>query len=942
MKSSPKWFVPAAVLILILTADVQNVLATHLRAADLKVERICGTLTFQITVVAYMNTNSNTRFGTNSQVFFGDGSSVNIPSTSAVLRPDLGPDISVATFSVIHTYAASGTYTLSYIERDRSAGVLNIDNSHDTPYVTFVKINTDASFGCNQYPVLSVVPLDRACSGVSFFHNSGAFDTDGDSLSYEMSVPASSTTNLAVYTEPNNRRFYTDYATGNEDNNSTPKFFINALTGLVTWDAPGLIGEYNIAFKIIEWRKLADGAYVQLSATTRDMQIVVEECDNIRPELFIPNDTCVVAGTDITSSIKGLDVENHPVKIEVFSELLFLSSNPATYSPIHTDFVPSRPPAEMTFMWQTGCEHIRQQPYQIVFKITDDPPDGPKLVTFKTWSVKVVAPAPTWDTLTLDVVNRYSILNLEPFACGNINSFQIWRKVDSNPYVPGYCEIGIRSGSGYQLIDVIPGSTLTFTDTNFGGGLSPGARYCYRIVGLVTDTKSYISEEMCIGPVRADAPVITHVSVEKTNLEDGRIRVSWRSPFDIDKSQFPEPYEYEVYRANGFIGDTSIVKAGYVSDTTFLDTPINTFDRVFNYRIVLYSKPASSDKFIPVDTSASASSVRLSGVPFVSGVVLHWRDSVPWSNVVTLRPYHLIFRGEGSDVDESTMRLLDSVNVVQDRFTYEDRSANENKIYSYKILTRGSYGNPEIALQENSSQLISVYPLNNYNPCAPIVTIKNTDCAQYLGSYTCNENAFSNSIRWDAPSSDSECRIDIVAYNIYTSSSTDGEFTIFTTLTTTDFTDNNLTSMAKCYKISAVDSRGIESLLSEMVCNDNCPYFELPNVFTPNEDGCNDLFSASYDGGSEQTDNTCNTVDRNRCPRFVLEVDATIYNRWGQEVIRTHSNAGGSLYIEWDGRDSNGTDCSTGVYYYTVNVTFDVLDYSSRRQTFKGWVSLKR
>ncbi|MBA4058009.1 MAG: hypothetical protein C0490_25050, partial [Marivirga sp.] len=430
--------------------------------------------------------------------------------------------------------------------------------------------------------------------------------------------------------------------------------------------------------------------------------------NNIRPDLIIPNDTCVVAGTEINAMIKGIDTENHPVKIEVFSELLFLTSNPATYTPEHIDFVPSQPPAEITFNWQTGCEHIRQQPYQIVFKITDDPPDGPKLVTFKTWSVKVIAPAPEWDTLTLDVVNHYGILNLEPFACNNINSFQIWRKVDSNPYTPGYCEIGIRSGSGYQLINVIPGTTLTFIDTNFGNGLSPGARYCYRIVSLVTDTKSYVSEELCIGPVRADAPVITHVSVEKTDADDGRIRVSWRSPFDIDKNQFPEPYEYEIYRADGFIGDTGIAKAGYTSDTTFLDTTINTLEQVFNYRIVVYSKPLTSDNFIPVDTSAAASSVQVSGTPLAGGVALHWRDSVPWSNVVTSRPYHLIFRSEGSDVDESAMQVVDSVNVVQDRFTYEDRSAKENKIYWYKVLTRGSYGNPEIALQENLSQLVSV------------------------------------------------------------------------------------------------------------------------------------------------------------------------------------------------------------------------------------------
>lgn len=94
----------------------------------------------------------------------------------------------------------------------------------------------------------------------------------------------------------------------------------------------GSIGEYNIAFKIIEWRKdSATNVYRKLSTTTRDMQIVVEECMNIRPELQIPLNICVEAGTKIEEIIRGTDGDNHPVKIEVFSELI--------------DFIPAKIPA---------------------------------------------------------------------------------------------------------------------------------------------------------------------------------------------------------------------------------------------------------------------------------------------------------------------------------------------------------------------------------------------------------------------------------------------------------------------------------------------------------------------------------------------------------------------------------------------------------------------
>ncbi|HYC87237.1 MAG TPA: hypothetical protein VEB86_18525, partial [Chryseosolibacter sp.] len=109
----------------------------------------------------------------------------------------------------------------------------------------------------------------------NFFHTPGAYDSDGDSLSYEMSVPSSGETTFADYVVPNDQRFYTNFGVGNEAGNGPPVFSINSLTGLITWDAPGTPGEYSIAFKIIEWRKNAAGQYMQLSVTTRDMQILI-------------------------------------------------------------------------------------------------------------------------------------------------------------------------------------------------------------------------------------------------------------------------------------------------------------------------------------------------------------------------------------------------------------------------------------------------------------------------------------------------------------------------------------------------------------------------------------------------------------------------------------------------------------------------------------------
>lgn len=926
-----------------------NAHATHIRAADLKVEPICDRArTFRITVIAYLNTKSNTRFGTSSQVYFGDGESVRIPITFAEVRADLGEDIAVATFTTTYTYASEGTYTVTYMERDRSTGIVNITNSQDVPYVTSVTHSFNSKTGCNNYPVLSVPPLDRACFGVAFLHSPGAYDVDGDSLSYQLSVPKGNLNTAADYTSPIATRFYTNYNQGNEAKNGAPVFFIGSVSGVLTWDAPGLLGEYNIAFNVIEWRKDSlTGVYQKLSTTTRDMQILVDECDNIRPELQVPADVCVIAGTKVEEIIFGTDEEKHPVKIEVFSEVLDFTSDkfPATYSPSPPVFVSSDPHAELRFSWNTDCMHVRAQPYQVVFKITDDPPKGPKLVNFKIWNIKVIAPPPLWKDAKLNLVNRSAILSWSNYSCNNANHIQVWRKVDSYPYTPGPCETGLPKSLGYDLVANVNATETTFTDTNQGRGLVVGARYCYRLMAYFNapaSTPSVVSMEVCLDPIQADAPVITHVSIVSTAKDEGRIAVSWRSPFDINATQFPKPYEYEVFRAKGIAGDTSIVKAGRVRDTTFLDTGVNTAELFHNYRIVLYAQPEGAPSFIPVDTSAVASSVRLVLSPGEKQFQLTWRDSVPWSNVSQKRPYHLIYRGI-EDEDPRRMVLIDSINVADNGFEYIDlgkynnQSIEDDVRYSYRILTRGTYGNPAIQLQENFSQVVTAYPKNELAPCDQRIIINQIKCEDYLAGNNCDQTEFSNTLHWGLNATRG-CRKDIVAYNVYASAEPEGEYVLLASqVKDTLFVDTGLPSFKRCYKVSAIDKNGVESELSESVCNDNCPYYMLPNVFTPNADGYNDTFNANFD---RLLDVDVNTDGPIRCPRFVTSVSLKIYNRWGKEVFHFKSADKESALIDWNGKDVNGNLLETGLYYYAATVTFDVLDPSQQTREIKGWVHL--
>ena len=87
--------------------------------------------------------------------------------------------------------------------------------------------------------------------------------------------------------------------------------------------------------------------------------------------------------------------------------------------------------------------------------------------------------------------------------------------------------------------------------------------------------------------------------------------------------------------------------------------------------------------------------------------------------------------------------------------------------------------------------------------------------------------------------------------------------------------------------------------------------FVIPNVFTPNGDGINDLFTLQTKG--------------------LKTLDVEIFNRWGQKITEWHTVNGG-----WDGRSSSGVICSDGTYYFIVNA----LGFDGKKYYEKGAFSL--
>ncbi|HAA12199.1 MAG TPA: hypothetical protein DCE41_11070 [Cytophagales bacterium] len=880
-------------------------------------------------------------------LFFGDGNSMQINNA------DFGPfervlDTRVRRrqFKHEYTYATSGTFVLNFEEGNRNFGVLNMWNSGNTRFYVETMVRVEVQGQCNDSPRFLVPPLDIGAVGEVFTHNPGAFDPDGDSLAYELE-----TCKQGFGTPVRDYRFPDVYDAQASGGAATAKdggalqYRIDSITGTLFWDAPAFAGEYNVAFRVLEYRKI-NGSFQLIGSVVRDMQIYVQASDNEPPLIDTPPDVCVEAGAVVSGQVMASDPNDDLIKVQAYGPMFEEDyPNPAVLDPLPVDYQPTPVVVDMT--WNTTCQDVRAAPYEVQFRATDlRPPWDVELTAYGQWQIQVNGPAPTNVAVQLSQGTR-AVLTWDRYQCANAEALWVYRKVESYDLPEDSCLTGIPANAGYERVQSLGKRDTVWVDTNEGEGLARGATYCYRLVAIFPEPKggvSYASEEVCV-TIEAAAPVTTKVSVEETGLENGAIGVAWEPPFDLDTL----PYTYEVYRFGGLDGETNGTLVATTEHESLLDTALNTLDSSFHYAIVAYDSSG-----ILLDTAAAASQVMLNLEPRNQAILLTWNAEVPWSNTAQGYPYHYIYRNRTDPMQEggNTFMLLDSVRVDSVGFRYRDegqaidRTVEANREYCYWVVTQGTYGNPKTDFLnplQNSSPTQCVYPNDTLPPCAienlQVLNVDGTEgCQEFLANQPCDFSQFTNRITWDYPEGGG-CQQDVVAYRVYYARLPDDEFTSLVEVPVSLYDHEGLPSFAGCYRVSAVDRSGNEGPLSEPVCRDNCPQYYLPDVFTVNGDSINETWGSLADAYWLGTGD-------NRCPRFARSVTLQVFNRWGEAVYSYASEPEESPdylgFIQWNGQTNGGKALPEGVYYYQVEVVFEMLEPIESRQTFKGMVHLLR
>ena len=192
--------------------------ATHNRAGEITYRQISD-LTFEITITTFTYTLSAA--DRNSlEVNWGDNTLSVAPRIEEVYLPNFYKRNKYVT---THTYPGPGIYQIVVQDPNRNYGVVNIPNSVNVVFSIKTTLMINPAIGYNNTPVLLNPPIDKAALNHIFVHNPSAFDYDGDSLSYSLTV-CTKEDGLSIenYTFPP----------------ASDTLYVDPVTGDLIWDSP--------------------------------------------------------------------------------------------------------------------------------------------------------------------------------------------------------------------------------------------------------------------------------------------------------------------------------------------------------------------------------------------------------------------------------------------------------------------------------------------------------------------------------------------------------------------------------------------------------------------------------------------------------------------------------------------------------------------------------
>ena len=446
----------------LLLISIGNLYATHIRGGYLTGERIsANSLTYRFTVYLYRdNGGVPPQPGTFEFGYSNAEPELVVPESLGFIdgyTDNQGDPTEILMYQVEHTFPTEGEFKVSYYEQNRNPSISNMINSGNTAFFLESIFNINSELGMNTSPQLLNKIWMLAYPGRKFTFNPIGYDAEGDSLSYRFTVckqgldEEGNAVNVDSYKYPD----HPDFNGEREDGSGPAVFLIDPETGLITWDAPGDVGEYTYAFYIDEWR---DG--VLISSINCDFQIIsslVEDDipSSFTPEIESPSDICLYYSDSISDFILISKAYDYQIKSELIDQGKLIITD-SSY--VENNEIRNLLKLDLNNLTK---EDIQEDSYIISLSASN------LVEVSKDWKIKILAEAPAAPIGERGLDNKTINLSWESYNDSTAETMSIWRAAGSVPDSID-CFDFEEEGADFIKVGEVSINDTTFIDYNEG------------------------------------------------------------------------------------------------------------------------------------------------------------------------------------------------------------------------------------------------------------------------------------------------------------------------------------------------------------------------------------------------------------------------------------------------------------------------------------------
>ncbi|MEA3494859.1 MAG: PKD domain-containing protein [Bacteroidota bacterium] len=398
----------------------------------------------------------------------------------------------------------------------------------------------------------------------------------------------------------------------------------------------------------------------------------------------------------------------------------------------------------------------------------------------------------------------------------------------------------------------------------------------------------------------------------KSTISEGNLSYIWDFG-NIDTSTQTSPH-YSYDSNNSYIVKLIVLSNQNCSDTLELYVVVHPMPKA-NFD---YEKPCLNDSFSFFDKTTIYPPDNISSWywTFHNGNSSTFQNPVHINSMSGNYPVTLFVRSNNGCENEITKYLFFNKQVIANKI--ERATVIDDK----KILiewTENLIGNPMMFRLERSSdnfnyKFIGNFEMNILNYIDKFVSVDDSSYVyriQIIDSclYKCSYSNIAKTILLTVDSTKEFSVLNWTPYLDWEDGVSEYEVQIFdenfnqfitidnqqpSTPNNLKYIDNQskLNQEEYCYRIVAKRNGDELESMSNVVCLPTQFNLWMPNSFSPNRDGLNDIFEIKG--------------------TFILDFNIKIFNRWGEKLFESND-----VKNCWDG-NYNGSACQTGVYYYQL------------------------